>query len=156
MGCDFKPYATPGSEMTYNGVYLATKNLSDDEEMKKLFLKSCDGINCKVINNRVFMNDQKGFFLFIKVSKNEEIWLIKDLNEKVFLTILQNKKGVFDRKTLQVLNNLKKIGFEFNLVHLEEWICNGENLSFENCTRKDTEYDNLNYIEFVKSNLSKK
>lgn len=90
----------------------------------------------------------------ISIDKNEKIWLSKDLNEKVFLTILQKKKSSFSIETLAVLENLKKRGFEFKLIHLEEWVCNGKELSFEKCERKDTEYDNLDYINFVKSNLS--
>ena len=156
VGCGFKPSDAPGSEMTYNGVYLTDKNSLSDQKIKEIFVKACDGIQCRVINNRFLMDDQDGFFLIIVVDKNEEIWLSKDLNEKIFLTILQDRKNGFNGITLSVMENLKKMGFEFKLVHLEEWVCNGRKLEFENCTRKDTEYNNLDFIEFVKSNLSEK
>lgn len=154
VGCEFKPYAAPGSEMTYNGVYLTEKKSLSDKKIKEILMKSCNKIKCKVINNRFLMDDGDGFFLIIVVDKNEEIWLTKDTRNVIFFTIIQKSKSKFNDKTLSVLENLKDMGFEFKLIHLEEWVCNGEKLTFENCTRKETKYNNLDYIEFVKSNLA--
>lgn len=54
VGCKFKLSDVPGSEMTYNGVYLTNQKSPSDKEIKDIFTKSCDGINCRVINNRFF------------------------------------------------------------------------------------------------------
>jgi len=152
VGCE--PKSFPGSEMTYNGEYYVNDNRTDKDLRNKL-LKTCDNIKCNLIKDNVY-SENNGFFLVAEINKNEEIWLIKDNRNIIFFTIIQKKKSKFNTETLSVLEKLKKMGFEFKLIHLEEWTCNGEELSFEKCTRKDTEYNNLDYIEFVKSNLSEK
>lgn len=149
VGCSAK--SSPGSEMTYNGVYYVNDNRTD-KDLRNELLKTCDNIKCNLIRDN-FYPEISGFFFVAEINKNEEIWLIKDNRNIIFFTILQKKKSKFNVETLNVLERLKKMGFEFKLIHLEEWICNGEKLTFEDCTRKDTEYDNLDYIDFVKSNL---
>lgn len=150
-GCGYKDY--PFSETTYNGVYNIDKG--DAEDIKGKFFEVCKILQCRIFDNSSRNKGDSGFMMIVKVNKNEELTLFKDTRDIVFFMITQKKKGKFNPFTLDVLKEFKKNGVEFKLIHLEEWICNGEELSYENCTRKETEYNNLDYIEFVKSNLDK-
>lgn len=154
LGCGFKPHAKPGSEMTYNGEYYVLDNSTDDS-LRGVLLKTCDNLKCNLVKDNLYLN-HKGFFLVAEISANEEIWIIKDTRNIMFLTILQKKKSKFNAETLKVLENLKNMGFEFNLVESKHWICSDESDGSNNCKRDVVNYENLNYIEFVKSNLSEK
>lgn len=151
--CEYKD--SPFAEMTYNGVYEKSVDIKDKDIQSRL-LKICDNLSCRVLSNRLYDKPGGGFMLIIKVNKNEEITFVKDSRDIVFFMITQRKREKFEKITLDILKKSKNIGFEFKLTNLEEWVCHGNHLSYENCTRKDTKYNNLDYIEFVKSNLSKK
>lgn len=151
-GCGYKDY--PFSEMTYNGVYNIDKG--DVKDIKNKFFEICKILKCRIFENSLDNNDGSEFMMIVKVNKNEELTLFKDSRDIVFFMITQKKKDFFDPFTLNVLNEFKKNNVEFKLVHLEEWVCSGKELSFETCKRKETEYNNLDFIKFVKSNLSEK
>lgn len=152
LGCGFKPHATPGSEMTYNGEYYVSDNRTD-ENLRTVLLKTCDNLKCNLVKDNLPLN-HGGFFLVAEISSNEEVWIIKDTRNIIFFSILQKKKSKFNAETLNVLENLKNMGFEFNLVESKHWVCTNESAESNNCKRNIVNYENLNYIEFVKSNLS--
>lgn len=150
FGCGFKPHAVPGSEINYNGEYYILDNRTDDE-LRTTLLKTCDNLRCSLIKNNP-SSGFGGFFLVAEISTNEEVWIIKDTRNIIFFTILQKKKSTFNVSTLNVLENLKKMGFEFKLVESKHWTCKDVNMN--NCKRSVVNYEHLDYIDFVKSNLS--
>lgn len=145
---------TPRSEVLYNGDHNIEKKLTD-EEYREIFFKTCYEIKCEIFQDNPEVS-LGGFFFVIKITSNEEVWIQKDTRQTIFLTISQRNKSKFDNRTLSVLEKLKNMGFGFGLMETKEWVCNGKRLTFENCKRKDTEYDNLDFINFVRSNLSEK
>lgn len=153
IGCGFKPHAAPGSEMTYNGEYYVLDNRTDSD-LRIALLNTCDNLRCNLIKDNP-SSSAGGFFLVAEISENEEIWLIKDTRNIIFFTIIQKKKSKFNTETLNILENLKTLGFEFKLVESKHWLCNSKERGSNDCKRNIVNYDNLDYIEFVKSNLDK-
>jgi len=130
--------------------YIAVSSLAYNSKIsfKDIVKNVCQEKQCEVLGEEN-ANINKNLFLYVvKVNKNEEIWFNGHENKTIQLTIVQKKKGKIDNKTIQLVQSLRgKV--KFDLIVSEEWICSGSDLTYENCTKKTTEYPKIDLFDFI-------
>lgn len=135
--------------------YIAMSSLAYNSKIsfKDTIKNLCQEKQCEVLGDEN-VNISKNLFLYvIKINKNEEIWFNGHENKTIQLTIVQKEKEKLNKKTIQLVQSLRE-RVKFDLIMSEEWICNGGELTYENCTKKTTNYPKIDLVDFLNSNVS--